>query len=72
MADLSNRFWFRRKKFGWGLEPGSTEGWIATVLFVIVGGRRFGVVAVCRKKRACDRDRLVGLLGGIVPDAGVS
>ena len=29
-------YWFRRTRFGWGLEPGSREGWIATVLFVII------------------------------------
>jgi hypothetical protein len=31
-----SRYWFRRTRFGWGLEPGSREGWIATVLFVII------------------------------------
>lgn len=33
-------YWFRRKHFGWGLEPGSREGWIATILFFVgsVGG----------------------------------
>jgi VIT1/CCC1 family predicted Fe2+/Mn2+ transporter len=33
-------YWFRRKRFGWGLEPGSREGWIATILFFVasVGG----------------------------------
>ena len=30
------RYWFRRKSFGWGLEPGSPEGWIATIVFVVV------------------------------------
>jgi hypothetical protein len=28
--------WFRRTRFGWGLEPGSREGWIATVVFAII------------------------------------
>lgn len=30
------RYWFRRKKFGWGLEPGSLEGWAVTIVFIIV------------------------------------
>ena len=30
------RYWFRRKRFGWGLEPGSPQGWIATILFAVV------------------------------------
>lgn len=30
------RCWFRRKRIGWGLEPGSREGWIATGIFVLV------------------------------------
>lgn len=29
------QYWFRRKRFGWGLEPGSREGWIATVVFFV-------------------------------------
>jgi hypothetical protein len=29
-------YWFRRKRFGWGLEPGSREGWIATAAFAII------------------------------------
>ncbi|MFY9663979.1 MAG: hypothetical protein WAK19_05950, partial [Candidatus Cybelea sp.] len=29
-------YWFRRNQIGWGLEPGSREGWIATALFVVV------------------------------------
>jgi hypothetical protein len=34
------RYWFRRNRVGWGLEPGSREGWIATILFVVmsIGG----------------------------------
>ncbi|MDQ6825367.1 MAG: hypothetical protein M3007_07890 [Candidatus Eremiobacteraeota bacterium] len=30
------RYWFRRKRFGWGLRPASREGWIATAVFVLV------------------------------------
>jgi len=32
------RYWFRRKTpdEGWGIAPGSLEGWIATLIFVIV------------------------------------
>jgi hypothetical protein len=32
----SGRYWFRRKRIGWGLEPGSRAGWIATAIFVAV------------------------------------
>jgi hypothetical protein len=30
------RYWFRRKRVGWGLEPGTREGWIATGVFVLI------------------------------------
>lgn len=30
------RYWFRKKRVGYGLEPGSREGWIATALFVVI------------------------------------
>jgi hypothetical protein len=33
---MGRRYWFRRRRFGWGLEPGSREGWIATAAFVAV------------------------------------
>jgi hypothetical protein len=34
------RYWFRKKRFGWGWTPATSEGWIATLGFVaiIVGG----------------------------------
>lgn len=30
------RIWFRKKRYGWGLEPGSPEGWIATLVFLLI------------------------------------
>jgi hypothetical protein len=30
------QYWFRRKRVGWGLEPGSREGWIATGVFIAI------------------------------------
>lgn len=33
---MSDRYWFRRKRFGWGLEPGAAQGWVATLIFFIV------------------------------------
>jgi hypothetical protein len=32
------RYWFRKKTSdeGWGIAPGSREGWIATMIFVII------------------------------------
>lgn len=37
---MAPKYWFKRKTLGWGLEPGSREGWVATALFFIteVGG----------------------------------
>jgi len=34
------RYWFRKKRFGWGWTPATGEGWIATFAFaaIIVGG----------------------------------
>jgi len=34
------RYWFRKKKFGWGWAPATSEGWIATLVFIsiIAGG----------------------------------
>jgi hypothetical protein len=29
-------YWFRKKRRGWGYEPGSRKGWIATVMFLLV------------------------------------
>jgi hypothetical protein len=38
-------YWFRRKRFGWGLEPGSLEGWIATIVFFVASvGSVFGLI----------------------------
>lgn len=28
------KYWFKRKSFGWGWQPASIEGWIVTTLFI--------------------------------------
>jgi hypothetical protein len=28
------KLWFRRKRYGWGWEPCSKEGWFVTLLFI--------------------------------------
>lgn len=28
--------WFRRKKFGWGLEPTSWQGWLLTIVYAAI------------------------------------
>ncbi len=33
---IGKRAWFGPRRFGWGLSPVSTEGWIATLAFVIL------------------------------------
>jgi len=30
------KLWFRRKRFGWGWIPASKEGWLVTVLFILI------------------------------------
>ena len=34
---IGRKAWFGPRRLGWGLEPVSREGWIATLLFAIVG-----------------------------------
>ena len=31
---MANKYWFRPKRFGYGLEPISWEGWLATLVFI--------------------------------------
>jgi hypothetical protein len=33
---MSNRYWFRQKRFGFGATPITREGWLATLAFLIV------------------------------------
>ena len=28
--------WFRRKRFGWGLQPSSWQGWVITIAYVAI------------------------------------
>lgn len=30
-----NKLWFKRKKFGWGWTPVSTEGWFVTLIYIL-------------------------------------
>lgn len=41
-----NKYWFRPKRFGYGLEPISWEGWVATfglIAFLLIAGILFGI-----------------------------
>lgn len=31
-------YWFRNKKYGIGLEPASWQGWLVTVLYIVIVG----------------------------------
>ena len=31
---MENKLWFKAKKYGWGWQPCSWEGWLATLMFV--------------------------------------
>ena len=33
---MSNRYWFRQKRFGYGATPITWEGWLASLAFLIV------------------------------------
>jgi len=33
---MSNKYWFRTKKYGWGFVPTSWEGWLATLVLLIL------------------------------------
>ena len=33
---LEERFWFKRKRYGWGWTPATWEGWLTLVIWVIV------------------------------------
>ncbi|MAG52801.1 MAG: hypothetical protein CMH62_02460 [Nanoarchaeota archaeon] len=30
------KLWFKRKKYGWGWAPSSWEGWLLTLIFIIL------------------------------------
>ena len=34
LADNPNRYWFKRKVFGWGWTPATWEGWVTMAVFV--------------------------------------
>ena len=36
MKRITNKPWFGKKYFGWGLRPVSWEGWLVTVAFLII------------------------------------
>ncbi len=35
LKDNPNRYWFRRKLFGWGWTPATWEGWLTLLVFVV-------------------------------------
>jgi len=41
------KLWFRKKSYGWGWHPASWQGWLVTILYVVlfvVSGVLFGAV----------------------------
>ncbi len=36
MKRLTKKLWFGKKRFGWGSRPVSPEGWLVTLLFVLI------------------------------------
>lgn len=35
LKDNPERYWFKRKLFGWGWTPATREGWIVTLVFLL-------------------------------------
>ncbi len=31
-----NKLWFKAKRYGWGWYPSSWEGWLVTILFILL------------------------------------
>jgi len=33
---MSNKNWFKRKRFGWGWVPVTWQGWLSTLIYILV------------------------------------
>jgi hypothetical protein len=33
---MNKKFWFKRKRYGWGWTPSSTEGWVVLAVYVLI------------------------------------
>lgn len=47
--DNPNRYWFKRKLYGWGWTPARRAGWLATFLFIAIV---LGVMTLAESKPA--------------------
>lgn len=36
LKDNPNKYWFKRKLYGWGWTPANWKGWMATLVFIAV------------------------------------
>jgi len=36
IKDNPNRYWFKRKLYGWGWTPATIEGWLTLVVFLVL------------------------------------
>ncbi len=36
IKDNPERYWFKRKLYGWGWTPATTEGWLVTIAFALL------------------------------------
>lgn len=58
---MSNTLWFKRKRYGWGWTPVTTEGWLVTILYIIL------VVALGMRIDASSHSISDTLIGMVVP-----
>lgn len=36
LKDNPNGYWFKRKLYGWGWTPATWQGWLTTLLFIVI------------------------------------
>jgi len=36
LKDNPNKYWFRRKLYGWGWTPATWQGWLTLLIFILI------------------------------------
>lgn len=61
LKDNPNRYWFKRKLFGWGWTPATWQGWLVLVLYVVI------LLTIARKIDAESHSGSDALIGILIP-----
>ena len=59
---MKKKYWFKRREYGWGWQPATSEGWLTTLFFIAATTANFTVGLDIEADLPAERMLAFGLL----------